>query len=217
MLNVKISLNDFGQNNCYKVNNIIEKPNSEQIMSDFYSLPIYGFTPSFKRYLENLDRSTRGERELQDAIKLAIKESNSMIGLDVFKQEKNLEDIGNFHLTYMEDILSINFSNLREGVRYRPVSKLICINHPIHVELSSKIEEQTIIGPKVILGKNCKVKSKCILKNTIVYDNAYIGENSILTNCIVDQEVILPKYSRIEDSFITLSDRNNIDIIKIYH
>ena len=110
--NVKIPDNsNFSLDNTNQgliIKDIIEKPREDQILSDYYSLPLYLFNQKMVSHLKNIKASERGEKEFQDAIINGIKSGDNIRGVRIIKSEVNSENIGRYHLTYLEDIVKMN-------------------------------------------------------------------------------------------------------------
>ncbi len=61
-------LQDSDSNRGLDIVDIVEKPRKDQILSDYYSLPLYIFNQAIIKSLTDIDISARGEKEIQDAI-----------------------------------------------------------------------------------------------------------------------------------------------------
>jgi len=90
------------------ITHIIEKPREDQILSNYYSLPLYLFNQKMVSHLSNIKVSERGEKEFQDAITNGIKSGDNVRGLRIIESEIDIENIGKYHLTYLEDIAKMN-------------------------------------------------------------------------------------------------------------
>ncbi len=111
--NVKISkdselISDSDIKHGLKIVDIVEKPEENQILSDYYSLPFYIFNQKIINYLEKVDFSFRGEKEMQDSIKASIKKGDIVRGINIIDHDITIENIGSYHLTFMEDIIKMD-------------------------------------------------------------------------------------------------------------
>ena len=111
--NVKISkdselIRDSDIKQGLKIVDIVEKPEENQILSDYYSLPFYIFNQKIISYLEKVDFSFRGEKEMQDSIKASIKKGDIVRGINIIDHDITIENIGSYHLTFMEDIIKMD-------------------------------------------------------------------------------------------------------------
>ncbi len=110
--NVKISkdselIRDLDIKHGLKIVDIVEKPEENQILSEYYSLPFYIFNQKIIYYLE-VDFSFRGEKEMQDSIKASIKKGDIVRGINIIDRDITIENIGSYHLTFMEDIIKMD-------------------------------------------------------------------------------------------------------------
>ncbi|MHA1349857.1 MAG: sugar phosphate nucleotidyltransferase [Promethearchaeota archaeon] len=87
---------------------IIEKPRIDQILSDYYSLPLYIFNQTIIKNLSDVDISTRGEKEIQDAIKKSILNGYLVKGIKIIDPDLTNESVGRYHITYLSDIEKMN-------------------------------------------------------------------------------------------------------------
>ena len=87
---------------------IIEKPRIDQILSDYYSLPLYIFNQSIIKNLTDVDISTRGEKEIQEAIKKSILNGYRVKGIKIIDPDVTNENAGRYHITYLSDIEKMN-------------------------------------------------------------------------------------------------------------
>ena len=111
--NVKISkdselIRDSDIKHGLKIVDIVEKPEENQILSEYYSLPFYIFNQKIISYLEKVDFSLRGEKEMQDSIKASIQKGNIVRGINIIDHDITIENIGSYHLTFIEDIIKMD-------------------------------------------------------------------------------------------------------------
>ena len=111
--NVKVFKNsdlnqDSDSNRGLDIVDIIEKPRRDQILSDYYSLPLYIFNQTIIKNLTNIDVSTRGEKEIQDAIKKSILNGYRVKGIKIIDPDVTSENVGRYHITYLSDIEKMN-------------------------------------------------------------------------------------------------------------
>jgi len=99
---------DSDYNQGLQIIDIIEKPKVHQILSDYYSLPLYLVNQKIIKYLKTVRVSERGEKEFQDAIKNAIAKGENIRGIRIIKNLITISNIGKFHLTNLEDIIKMN-------------------------------------------------------------------------------------------------------------
>ena len=111
--NVKVLKNsdltkDSNSNRGLDIVDIIEKPRIDQILSDYYSLPLYIFNQTIIKNLKDVDISPRGEKEIQDAIKKSILNGYRVKGIKIIDPDITTENVGKYHITYLGDIDKMN-------------------------------------------------------------------------------------------------------------
>ncbi|MHA1897811.1 MAG: sugar phosphate nucleotidyltransferase, partial [Promethearchaeota archaeon] len=100
------------KNKLLKIKKIVEKPCPDKRISNYYSMPIYIFRTTLFDYMRKLQKSSRGEYELQDVIEEMILDNKAVYGLDIMGKDDepiNYKNIGKYHITYMKDFLLMNF------------------------------------------------------------------------------------------------------------
>jgi NDP-sugar pyrophosphorylase family protein len=111
--NVKVLKNsdltqDSNSSRGLDIVDIIEKPRIDQILSDYYSLPLYIFNQTIIKNLSDVDISTRGEKEIQDAVKNSILNGYRVKGIKIIDPDLTNENVGRYHITYLSDIEKMN-------------------------------------------------------------------------------------------------------------
>jgi NDP-sugar pyrophosphorylase family protein len=111
--NVKVLKNsdltqDSNSSRGLDIVDIIEKPRIDQILSDYYSLPLYIFNQTIIKNLSDVDISTRGEKEIQDAVKKSILNGYRVKGIKIIDPDLTNESVGRYHITYLSDIEKMN-------------------------------------------------------------------------------------------------------------
>ncbi|MFX0106316.1 MAG: sugar phosphate nucleotidyltransferase [Candidatus Hodarchaeota archaeon] len=216
--NVKISKyskldDDTNLNHGLKIIDIIEKPKSHQILSDYYSLPFYFFNQKIVKNLENIKISERGEKEFQGAIKNAIISGDDVRGIRILDTQITKDNIGKFHLTKLKDIIDMN-NKFLYGVNLEKFKgKAPEFFEPVKISFGVEIGSKVVLGPYVTIGKFCRIGDFCELADVIIFDNTKIGKACKLNWCIIDENVNLPDNFLAKDCFITQNDKKELDII----
>jgi len=216
--NVKISndsdvVNDTDPTRGLIITDIIEKPKAHQILSVYYSLPLYLVNQKIVSYLETIKISKRGEKEFQDAIKKAIIQGDKIRGINIIKHLITHSNIGQYHLTNLKDIIKMNKRFLKGVVSEKIKNESIKINEPVRVNHDIIIDNNVLLGPYVMIGKNCKIGKHSKLSNVILFDKADIGNYCELNWCILDENVTLSDKSCLKDCFITKNEKKQLEII----
>lgn len=204
---------DFDANKSLKITDIIEKPKPHEILSEYYSLPLYLVNQEIIPYMQNLEISERGEKEFQDVLKNALVNDLNIRGLMVINSMITADNIGEFHLTSLQDIIKMNKKFL-SGIKLMPFrGELPKLIEPLSIGNGNRFGDKIMIGPYVIIGNACKIGDFCELSNTILYDKVKIGKNCALEYCIIDEGVHLPDKYRAKDCFITRNNKKDLEII----
>ena len=216
--NVRISedsdlAKDFDDSIGLKITDIIEKPKVHQILSEYYSLPLYLVTHKILNSMNQLDVSERGEKEFQDVIRKSLSIGMKIRGIRIIQPEITIRDVGKFHLTNLKDIINMNRRFL-SGVSINKLKgRLPNCTEPVKIKSHVIIGNDVSIGPFVIIGKYCKIGDFCELSSVIVYDKVIIGKSSRLDWCIVDENVKLPENFQAKECFIIKNNKKELEII----
>ncbi|MBY8980852.1 MAG: NTP transferase domain-containing protein [Candidatus Lokiarchaeota archaeon] len=124
--NVKVFKNsdliqDSDSNRGLDIVDIVEKPRRDQILSDYYSLPLYIFNQTIIKNLKGVDISIRGEKEIQEAIKISIQNGYRVKGIKIIDSDVTSENVGRYHITFLSDIEKMNerFRELKEKRKFK--------------------------------------------------------------------------------------------------
>lgn len=216
--NVKISMNSIltnenDTNQGLRIIDVIEKPKLHQILSNYYSLPLYLFNQKFTRYLKDIVLSERGENEFQDAIKKAIDFADDVRGIRIIETLITKDNIGKYHLTNLKDIIEMN-NRFLSGVNLEKFKgKSPEFLEPVKINFGVEMGNNVLLGPYVIIGKYCKIGDFCDLSDIIIFDNTIIGKSCKLNWCIIDENIKLPDNFHATNCFITKNDKKGLDII----
>lgn len=168
------------------VTDIVEKPSLAEAPTNIGSPPLYIFSPKVLRYLPYIPRSKRGEYELQDAIRLLIKESGRVRGLMAEKR---------FTLTNSDDLLAINrhFLSLLDGShlpKVVEVGKDTEFIAPVWIEAGSQIGRDCRIGPCVYLETGCKIGDGADIRNAVILRGSQIPSGAQVDDRVLDSTSI---------------------------
>lgn len=194
------------------ITKIIEKPAKDEVLGPHYSLPFYIFNEQLLEYLEKCPISKRGERELQDAIQLAIDDGKSVKGVtmqrsfstDITEFQK---EMGAIHITNPTDYFNCNLQFMKSMGIKKPLDILCTMIEPVFIGKGCTIADDCLIGPNVviedgvesgalsevsnaIIGKNTMIGKKCYLENVIVLEGTMIVDNTELKGSKDDIKVI---------------------------
>jgi NDP-sugar pyrophosphorylase family protein len=192
---------------------IIEKPEPNQILSEYYSLPLYLVNRKIVDYLKFVKISKRGEKEFQDAIKLGISKGDLVQGINIIDEMITINNIGRYHLTNLRDIILMN-NRFMKSTSISPINGIFPkVIKPITIKENTVFGKDVIIGPYVSIGKSCKIGNSCILSNVITCEGVTIESHSTLEWCFIDKDVVLPEKFEAKYCFITKSEKKRFEII----
>ncbi|HME50752.1 MAG TPA: NDP-sugar synthase [Candidatus Lokiarchaeia archaeon] len=195
------------------VTRIIEKPPPEQLLSNIYSLPFYVFDASIFGYLDACPVSSRGERELQDAIQLGIDDNKILKGV-VLNREFSADEtefkrqLASLNITDVRDYFTTCMDVLAAEGMHVPMDILCTLIEPVLIRESSSISDNAMIGPNAIVGQNVSVDALSEISHAIVQDNCKIGKR-----CTIEYAIIMDG-AVIEDDSDVRGNRSDIKIIE---
>jgi len=80
---------------------------------------------------------------------------------------------------------------------FTPMSDSIGRN--VVIDKTVKIENGCLIGPNVVIGAGCVVKSGTRIKNSVIFQNCNVGENSYIEGSIIGWKSNIGKWCRIQE------------------
>ncbi len=179
------------------VKNIVEKP--EVPTGDLVNAGIYGFKESIFDAIRDTQRSTRGEYEITDSLKLLMERE----GLDHYdiKEGEWIEmsrpwDLLDANLRVV-DLLEIE--EKREGT----IEDNVHIEGWVSMEEGAVVREGTYIVGPVCIGKNADIGPNTYLRGcTSIGARCRVGAAVELKNSIVMEDTNIPHHSYVGDSVI---------------
>ena len=184
---------------------IVEKPGPDKKIDDYYSMPIYIFNEQFFEWLDKVEVSARGEKELQDAIQMVINVDGIVAGKNLLTESIHIPQDGEYHITYPRDFLAINFRELRENTVPEEILSIIAENGALKGPIGGNIvrpKEGTQIGPNVFIGENTDIGTNCTIQNSYLFSEVLIGDGSVLSECIVEKGVKIHAGSKYDQKII---------------
>jgi glucose-1-phosphate thymidylyltransferase len=156
---------------------VAEKP-GEGYQEAMTLISVYVFTPIVFDYLDQVRRSKRGERELTSAI-MAMVDDGQPVGHIKVKTR--------YHISYPDDLLSVNLRYLKEGRDANILSDLskdIEILPPVRVDPHVSVGQGSVIGPNVYLERDTVIGQDVRLKNAVV-----LGQTISAGQTVIDEIV----------------------------
>lgn len=178
-----------------RVLDVVEKPTKDQILGPHYSPPVYVFSQGFFALLAGVPVSPRGERELQDAIKLAIDRGWDVRGVPLLDEDVTAATFGKHHLTTPRDLWLANVARASEASKPQ-LDAYPTIIEPVHVAGNCIVDESCLVGPNAVL-ENANVGPYCEVSNSVLLSGATLGENCKVDRSIVAQDCEVPARTRL--------------------
>lgn len=198
---------------------IIEKPSSPP--SNLINAGIYGFTPEIFEAIKNTKRSSRGEYEITDSLKILMDKR----GLKGFEVE---QDAWN-ELSRPWDLLSVNknilenvqmeenrdghieegvhlegWVSVEEGARIKSGSYIV---GPVHIGKNADIGPNCLIRPCTHIGNDCKVGSAVEVKNSIIMEGSNVPHHNYVGDSVIGKDCNLGSGTKVANLRL---DGNNI-------
>jgi NDP-sugar pyrophosphorylase family protein len=173
-----------------RVTKIVEKPTREMLMSNVYSLPFYVFNDELFAYLDRCPVSSRGERELQDAIQLAIDDNKVIKGISINREFSKDEaqfrrEIASLNITDIKDYFNTCMSAIAEAGVQVPQDVLCTMIEPVRIGTGCTVSDNALIGPGAIVGDGVTIESLAEISNAILQAGCKVGKN-----CLIDHAII---------------------------
>ena len=184
------------------VTGIVEKPQPKEAPSNLANAGIYIFQPEIFEKIRQTSKSSRGEWEITDSLRLIIQEGkNSVLAVQVSSEE--WLDVGRPWDLFEANQRALNQAELivdgeiEDGVHlFGPVTvgkqarirSGAYIKGPAFIGAHSDIGPNCFIRPHTSIGKNVRVGNACEIKNSIIMDKVHIGHLSYVGDSIIGEE-----------------------------
>ena len=184
-----------------KITNLVEKPAPGEAPSNLINAGIYLFDEDIFQAIDKTQKSTRGEYEITDSIKLQINNDQPVLGLlslDKWVDIGRPWELLNVNEHYLQDMEEEIQGEVEEGVTiHGPVSigaKSIIrsgsyIMGPVHIGEGCDIGPNSFLRKHTTLGNNVRIGNAVEIKNSIIMDDtnvnhlSYVGDSIIGAKC----------------------------------
>jgi glucose-1-phosphate thymidylyltransferase len=170
------------------ITRLVEKPDKPSTNLAVVGLYFLRDAPLLKKCLGelvNLDRRTRGEYQLTDALQMMIEQGERMVPFQV----EGWYDCGK-----PETLLSTNRALLEKRSTSRHIVGVV-VNEPVYIAPTAVLSN-CIIGPNTSVGERAEI-SDAVIRNSIISENARV-HGALLENSIVGNgSVLTGSYRRI--------------------
>jgi len=161
-----------------KIIKIMEKP--EKPPTNLAVTGIYLLTPLIFEVIDRLKPSWRNELEITDALQILLEEgydiTYNMI-TDYWKDTGTPEDIIHANMAILQKMKSCFYGKMEDNVT---------IDGTVIVGKNTLIKKDASLRGPIIIGDNCVIDC-----DTHIGPNTSIGNNSRLSNCYVDNSIIM--------------------------
>ena len=145
---------------------------------------MYIFNTSLFHYIEQVQPSKRGEKELQDAMQMVMNVTPKTYGINILPHSIGIPEDGAYHLTYPRDFLTMNARWLHD--------------HPHDNPLSDLHSPSGLLGPDVYLGEGCQLDAGVQLESCYLFPHVHLGANCRLTHAVVADSCVVPAGTRLD-------------------
>lgn len=185
-----------------RVSRIIEKPTKDMLLSNVYSLPFYAFDEEIFTYLDKCPVSSRGERELQDAIQMAITGNKIVRGVVInrifSKDEAEFRrEIAPLNITDIQDYFNACMAAIAEAGVLVPQNILCTLIEPVRIGEGCNISDNALLGPGVIVGARVTIDSLSEVSFSILQDGCKVGKKCIIDHAVIASGATVPDGTKI--------------------
>jgi len=157
---------------------------------------LYQFTPEIFSVLSLTEKSSRGEYEVTDSLKLLMDKEH-----DIAYQKINYW----LDLSYPWDLLPANES-LLAGIKVQNLGEIeenVVMKGVVAIGKNTVVKSGSYIVGPVIIGQNCEIGPNCYIRPyTAIGDSCHIGSAVEVKNCIIMRGSKLPHHNYVGDSII---------------
>ena len=163
------------------VRQIVEKPRPEGAPSHTVSLPHYVFSPQVLDLLSEVQPSSRGEYEIQDAIQAVIDGGGRVVGVGAGSR---------IQVSSPEDLLALTRKLLRdmsESGRFISgrVGRGTQLVEPLRIDDGVRIGDGCEIGPEVYLESGCRIGHGAVVRGTIVLRGGRVADGETVEDRVI--------------------------------
>lgn len=184
----------------FKVRDIVEKPNPLTTPSSAYvNAGIYLLSSKVFNYIDEVKLSLRGELELTDAIKLAIKYGEDVRAIHI--PEGYWMDVGK--PWNVIDVNRILLQKMTSKTVKGDVEGNVVIKGPIHIGAGSIVKSGTYIEGPVYIGENCEVGPNTYIRPyTVLCSGVKVGSSVEVKGSVVMEDTKIPHLNYVGDSVV---------------
>jgi len=184
------------------VTGIIEKPQPKEAPTNLANAGIYIFQPRIFEKIRQTSKSSRGEWEITDSLRLLIQEEKkSILAVQVSSEEWldvgrpwDLFEANQRALNQVEPIVEGEIEDEVHLIGPITIGEQARIRSGAYIEGPAFIGEHSDIGPNCFIrpytsiGRNVRIGNACEIKNSIIMDKTHIGHLSYVGDSIIGEE-----------------------------
>ena len=194
-----------------KIVKIMEKPKIPP--TNLAITGIYFLTTKIFDVFSRLKPSWRNELEITDALQMMLEENNTInfeMITDYWKDTGTPDDIIHANGEVLKNMQPYFFGKKEDGAE---LSGNIMIGNDSVISGSSKILGPCIIGKNCNIGKNCVIGPNVSIGDNSKLSNCNIQDSIIMENCLIDSNMKIRKSILASNSTITLDDNNDEKVL----
>ena len=162
------------------IKKIMEKPKNPP--TNLAVTGIYLLTPKIFDIIDRLKQSWRNEYEITDALQMLLEEGHKIVYdmvTDYWKDTGTPEDIIHANEVILSSMTPYFYGVKEEGVS---ISGNVMVEEGVIIKSGTEITGPVIIGRRCVIGPNAHIGS-----------NTSIGDDSKLSNCQIENSIIMSK------------------------
>lgn len=148
----------------------------------------------------------------KDIIKKAIIDRNCSILIEAIKNSIKNDNKKKINLPIIKEILQFIGINLEGLCIEGYIGDFPTFIEPVFLNHGVKIGDTVLLGPNVLIDKECSLGDFCELSNTILFEGVSLEKYCKLNWCIVDQGLTLPQKFIAKKAFITKNVKGEIQL-----
>jgi len=183
--------------------NILEKPKDIKIESNLINAGVYLLKPRVLEALKRISYSSRGEKELTDALRVLSRDGKVLVfdggsgwWYDIGRPWDLIDANKKFLSTLKTDIRSKSLSDVRiigdviieENTEILPGSVII---GPTYIGSEVTIGYNSVIGPYTSIGNNVEIGPLCYIAGSIIMNGVNINSHCSVFESIIGEGVYL--------------------------
>ena len=149
--------------------------------------------------------------KIKDTLENAINNGVSENLVEIIKNLIKPDDGEKLNLSLIEETIEYVGKNLRGLIIEGYQGDFPTFIEPISLTSGVEIGDTVLLGPNVLIDKECVLGDYCELSNTILFNGVTLGKYCKLNWCIVDENLILPQNFEAKRAYISKNDKGEIE------